>query len=219
MLLPNLPNTTYTDGSSNECVNHQTLHDKFNVFWWQPAKLSEIWSDCSRSDFNHPVSNESGIKVIEWLSLSFFEEVGDYQLAVNWKYVCFVFKNNIFLSRHSEVSDNPGLLTKIKAHYQPGIAQVWIRWPDYTNCIFLFHFLGAVHKLCQSKIGGSRPPLRPLSANVSISPTSPPPFVSQCQFCYISNGLNCLCLGFCDLKLISFGSEGSHRPTHTQTHR
>ena len=44
-----------------------------------------------------------------------------------------------------------------------------------------FFCLGAVHKLCQPKMGGSRPPLPPLSAIVSISRTPPPPFVIHCQ--------------------------------------
>ena len=53
-----------------------------------------------------------------------------------------------------------------------------------TNTILeRLHDLGAVHKLYQPDIGGggSRPPLPPLSAIVSISSSPPPPFVSHCQ--------------------------------------
>ena len=43
--------------------------------------------------------------------------------------------------------------------------------------------LGAVHILCQPKMGGSRPPLPPLSASVSIFPT-PPPFAASVLSAY-----------------------------------
>ena len=52
---------------------------------------------------------------------------------------------------------------------------------DVTFMIFFFALflkLGAYHKLCQTKMGGSRPPLPPLSAIVSISPTPLPPLLA-----------------------------------------
>ena len=43
-------------------------------------------------------------------------------------------------------------------------------------------FLGTVHKLCQPKMAGSRPPLPPLSAIFSISQTPPPLLLAMSAF-------------------------------------
>ena len=102
ILLPTEPDIIFNNESSNECLTHQRLHDKFSIFAANPQ--SYLTSDLTAPDL---------ILIIEFLirevlgprlvATVFIEEVGCNQLAIDWK--LFSFWEQFLLSRHSEVSD------------------------------------------------------------------------------------------------------------------
>ena len=81
-LLPTEPNIIFNNESSNECLNHQRLHDKFSIFAANPQ--SYLTSDLTAPDL---------ILIIEFLirevlgprlvATVFIEEVGCNQLAID----------------------------------------------------------------------------------------------------------------------------------------
>ena len=124
------------------------------------------------------VSNKSwrGGKCEYWHSKSiFFLELLTY---IVWKLESFTgcaFSTKRYLSPLS-------IKWHLENHFSPfGGWVTTVPLQCYIQRFLSTHKYGAVHKLCQPKMGGSRPPLPPLSSIVSIYLTPPPPFVSQCQ--------------------------------------